>query len=565
MLEAAPTGTTLVELGLSDSELQTVLCEGLQIIVEGLTHAIPDSVAGVVTPRDHPVEQLALAATCAPHVSRAVLDHLGSFLASHPAWHGLLQIRGRVTDLVVVPLRDRRGEVQALLWVGARHRAAALGEHRRIAAYAAQAERELQAGVERHRLHERARLADTARQVVRKATARLDLERALVDCHGALLTGFRADQVAIRSYAAGGVPEAGTPPTGLPPEAMRVIRAAARRCWTEQRVAVVTTETWPAGLLSRADHAVAMAGLVGLGLRSAMLVPVGTGPDCLGHLLLARTDEDHTWSGEETRVALEIGADLGLAVAVAQTFERERRLSERMRSLDVAKGRLIAAVSHELEAPLAAMAGQVEKVDAGRGLTDRTRGSLAALTRGTVRLSRVVSDLILLSRAATPRSDAPPTAVDLRDVVADVRDLVDVSARQAGVRLLLERPDRAVMACGDPEELDRALGNLVSNAVKYSNPGDTVTLSVDRAGDEVVFTCTDEGLGIPVADQAHLFTEFFRASDPVARARPGTGLGLAIARRIVERHHGRIEVDSAPGVGSTFRVLLPAATGHGAG
>ncbi|MDO9494742.1 MAG: sensor histidine kinase, partial [Nocardioides sp.] len=102
------------------------------------------------------------------------------------------------------------------------------------------------------------------------------------------------------------------------------------------------------------------------------------------------------------------------------------------------------------------------------------------------------------------------------------------------------------------------LSNLLSNAVKYSRPGTTVTVSLERAGDEVVVVCQDEGIGVSEDDQARLFTEFFRSADPAARAQPGTGLGLAIVARIVERHGGSIAVESKLGVGSTFTLRLPA-------
>ena len=93
--------------------------------------------------------------------------------------------------------------------------------------------------------------------------------------------------------------------------------------------------------------------------------------------------------------------------------------------------------------------------------------------------------------------------------------------------------------------------------MKYSRAGGTVNLSLATQGDEVVFTCTDDGIGISTEDQQQLFTEFFRSSNPEALGRPGTGLGLAIVSRIAARHDGRIDVESQLGVGTTFRVVLP--------
>jgi signal transduction histidine kinase len=102
--------------------------------------------------------------------------------------------------------------------------------------------------------------------------------------------------------------------------------------------------------------------------------------------------------------------------------------------------------------------------------------------------------------------------------------------------------------------------NLVSNAVKYTPEGRRIKLCLAVEDGDVVLECVDEGIGISDDDQQQLFSEFFRSTNPVAFAEPGTGLGLAIVKRILERHGGRIEVRSQLGEGSTFRVVLPAAT-----
>ena len=110
---------------------------------------------------------------------------------------------------------------------------------------------------------------------------------------------------------------------------------------------------------------------------------------------------------------------------------------------------------------------------------------------------------------------------------------------------------------GDETSLTSVVTNLVTNAISYSQPGGNVLLTLWCKDDEVVIECSDEGLGISREDLTQLFTEFFRSTNREALVRPGTGLGLTITRRIVDRHGGRIEVESELGVGSTFRVSLP--------
>jgi len=183
------------------------------------------------------------------------------------------------------------------------------------------------------------------------------------------------------------------------------------------------------------------------------------------------------------------------------------------------------------------------------------------MERGTTRMVRVVEDLLLLSKVGDPNNPVIPAPVDLRRIIDEVVDLTSVAASRKGITLLVDAPREQLCTVGDREELDRVVANLVSNAVKYTPDHGHVTVRLAACGDEILLSCTDDGLGISAEDQDHLFAEFFRSTNPEAHAQPGTGLGLAIVLRIVQRHGGRIEVESELGRGSTFRVLLPAAPG----
>ena len=298
--------------------------------------------------------------------------------------------------------------------------------------------------------------------------------------------------------------------------------------------------------------------LASLDFESLLFVPLGAGPDCFGVMGLARRRGGAEWSEEEAAAALEIGRDLGRALANARTLEREHQLLGELREVADYKERLLATVSHELKNPLSAILGYVEILAAEPALSATARACIAAIERGGGRLSEVVDDLLVLHESAGADPATATEPVDLSRAVAAVVDLNDAVARAGRLTLRAELPGVPVLARADARDVDHIVTNLVGNALKYTPEGGTIVVSVEQVGSHVVLSCADDGIGISAEEQARVFDEFFRSSDPAATTQPGTGLGLAIVRRVVERHHGRIEVDSELGKGSTFRVFLPA-------
>jgi signal transduction histidine kinase len=297
--------------------------------------------------------------------------------------------------------------------------------------------------------------------------------------------------------------------------------------------------------------------LASVGITSVMFVPLGAGPECLGNLVLTRDDSDPEWTDVEATAALDIGHDLGRALLNARMFDRERRLVDELQQLDRYKGRLIATISHELKNPLTSIVGHAELL-ASAGLDPGSAASVGAIERGAARLNRLVEDLLLLAKVGDPNNPLIASPVDLVAVVDDVVATLALQASSKEIAVDFDRPARPVVASGELAELERLCTNLLINAVKYTQQGGSVTLALSRDGADAILTCADNGLGISPDDQGRLFTEFFRSTNPAALAVPGTGLGLAISHRIVERHGGRIEVESALGKGTTFTVRLPA-------
>lgn len=478
---------------------------------------------------------------------------------SPDAWHPL--------DMLIAPLYDDEGELRGCLAMDlpVDGRRPGTAQRELLNMYAEQAGRAVVVALEREALAERVRMAEAARKVVRQASAQLSLESIVADIREGLIEGFRAAGMWIQTFSSAGgdglghvYSAAGTDVT-LSNELVTVAKGAAQEAWESQRVAIVAPGRGFAPPITAEEGQSVLDFLREIGVHSALFVPLGAGPEVVGNLVLTRLAGDPDWTESDAAAALDIGHDLGRAILNARTFEREHQLVGELRKLDTLKGQLIATVAHELKNPLSAVMGHLEMLESSPDFTGTTMSSLAAMERGAQRMVKVIDDLLLLSKVGDADTPLNAHEVDLRKVVDEVLDLVNVAARAKRIDIRVDVPDGPVLALGDADELDRIVANLVSNAVKYTADGGAVTLGLGRADGEVVVTCADEGIGIAPEDVAALGTEFFRSSNPVARAQPGTGLGLAIVRRIIERHRGRLEIDSELGVGSTFRVYLPGA------
>jgi signal transduction histidine kinase len=309
-------------------------------------------------------------------------------------------------------------------------------------------------------------------------------------------------------------------------------------------------------LLTAEEEAAVIDFISNRGSHSLLLVPIGAASQCLGYVVCTRAGSYPTWSDTETAAALEIGRDLGRSVLNSRLFALERQLVENLRAAERARATLFSTVSHELKNPLASVVGHVEM------LQDDPDGdstwSLGVIDRNVRRLQGLVDDLLDLGRFSDPDRPLVRARVDVNELVRDSLEMFAPEAAKNEVTLLHEQPT-GVAVSGSSEELSRVVTNLVGNAVKFSRRGGQVTLRVDRKGQQVVLDVTDQGLGISAEDQAQLFTEFFRSTNPDALAVPGTGLGLSIVKHILVRHGGTIDVSSSPAQGTTFTVRLPAA------
>jgi signal transduction histidine kinase len=301
--------------------------------------------------------------------------------------------------------------------------------------------------------------------------------------------------------------------------------------------------------------------------RRALVVPLLTRGEMIGVLAVERAGE---LRGHE-RAALEgLGAYLGLALENARLLSRQRRFTEelkdhvaaatrRLEALDGAKSAFVATVSHELRTPLTALLGFGQLLATRRYSPEEAQRLAGIVWRETERLTRIVDDLLDLSRIE--RGLAPrilPTAVAVIPALGAAVELFRRGRVTHHVVVAAEETLPAVQA--DPDALDRVLKNLISNAIKYSPAGSRVTVSARAAGRAVEFAVTDEGRGIPAQALSRIFEPYYRAPEAAEAAR-GDGLGLAVVKALVDAQGGAIRADSVRGQGTRMTFTLPAVQG----
>ena len=217
----------------------------------------------------------------------------------------------------------------------------------------------------------------------------------------------------------------------------------------------------------------------------------------------------------------------------------------------------VAAVSHELRTPLTSITGFLEMLgDEEEELSPAGRTYLSVIRRGTSRLRRIVEDLLLVAQIEANRLELEPEPTDLRELTTAAVEAALPDAAEKGIDLQLDAGDSLPLEA-DAGRLRQVLDGLVSNALKFTPPGGTVTVSASSRDGELCVDVVDTGIGIPPDEVGQVFSRFYRASTATRRAIPGTGLGLAIARAIVEDHGGTSALASREGEGTRVSVALP--------
>jgi two-component system, OmpR family, sensor histidine kinase SenX3 len=236
------------------------------------------------------------------------------------------------------------------------------------------------------------------------------------------------------------------------------------------------------------------------------------------------------------------------AVAIVEDVTERRRL-------EAVRTDFVANISHELKTPIGAIGLLAETLQAedDPDVAERLAGRIQM---ESYRVGRTIEDLLELSRIEIDETRVAES-VELGAIVTEARDRLAPAAEQAGVTLSSIGGDISAGIRCDRRQLVSALTNLIDNAIKYSDPGNSVEVVAEITSDGVILSVTDHGIGIPARDIDRVFERFYRVDQARSRQTGGTGLGLAIVRHVAANHAGTVDVESRLGEGSSFRLCLP--------
>lgn len=234
-----------------------------------------------------------------------------------------------------------------------------------------------------------------------------------------------------------------------------------------------------------------------------------------------------------------------------------------IRRLEAAQREFLANVSHEFRTPLAIINGYVETLmDGALEDPEMAQRSLKAMHKNTRRLALLIDDLLTMSRLEEQAKLLHFRPVNLREVLDHTLDQLEPNIAERAAKIVVDWPAGAVQAEADGRRIEQVFSNLIGNALRYGDVENlVVTITAGRRGEEILISFSDNGPGIPLGDQSHIFERFYRVHKDRSRDAGGTGLGLSIVKNVVEAHGGRVAVESTPGKGATFHVSIPISQG----
>jgi PAS domain S-box-containing protein len=306
-----------------------------------------------------------------------------------------------------------------------------------------------------------------------------------------------------------------------------------------------------------ASDADQLAMLRAVGMKAVAVAPILLGTTVLGVISIISTDSIRRYDNSHLALLMQLGERAAIAIDRAQLYRAAQEAARAAEEANRAKDDFLATVSHELRTPLSAILGWATL------LKDRVSDPefvkpIQSIHRNAQAQVRIIEDILDVSRIISGKFHIDPKPVDLLEVARQALDVVRPSAVAKSISLTLTSERQFCLLVGDPERLQQVIWNLLTNAVKFTPSGGSVSLAIAQVDHQVVVTVTDTGSGVEPSFLPYVFDRFRQADASSTRSTGGLGLGLSIVKHIVERHGGRVEAFSrGRGTGATFSIRLP--------
>lgn len=311
--------------------------------------------------------------------------------------------------------------------------------------------------------------------------------------------------------------------------------------------------------------------------RNFVMMPILAQDKMTGLVFAGNPGDAFSVTEGDTELISILADQIGQSLENARLFEQayraqqilEAKVAERTKQLSTAladvqevsrnKSEFISAVSHELRTPLTSIKGYAALLMAGTigEIPDKVKERLEKINKHTDNLVGLINDLLDISRIESGKTEMKLTFHAIPPVIENVHDLLTPQMKEKNIRFVNLVPAECPALPTDLSQIERVFINLISNAIKFTPHGGTISVSADINPDDVTFKISDTGIGISKENMSRLFNEFYRVENEINQNVKGTGLGLALCKKIVEAHGGRIGVQSEVIKGSTFYFSLP--------
>ena len=261
---------------------------------------------------------------------------------------------------------------------------------------------------------------------------------------------------------------------------------------------------------------------------------------------LPRQNEISLEDGRVFSVQASLIPEIGIAVVIREITH--------LKELDRIKTDFVNTISHDLRSPLTAIYGFVSLIDRVGPINDQQIEFIHHIQSSVQHITALINDLMDLGRVEADY-DIQMQDVDLKEIINQSIENLDYQISEKIQEMVLSIPEEIPAILGNPLHLQRMVSNLLENAIKFTPPLGKISVQCRVETSQLIFEVTDNGPGIPLSDQPHIFDKFYRGSN-ISENTQGTGLGLSIVKSVVDKHHGRIWLESSP-IGTTFTVILP--------